>query len=131
MKIELNIKGFTTEVSRASEIPYVMARYGGESWSNYGERVRIHNDHVVVYHAEKHRRKVEVLDKPIKLTKKKLEQMFKAPQDGLIKRNIVKRAHWKITTYLIPIAVIKAAGLKVVQDNRTFTMSNRLNQSTR
>lgn len=129
MKIEMTIKGTTSEINTGKESvrQYMASRSAG---TMYGKHVhgafqnRANNGldgvNVIVYHAEKHRRKVEVLDKPIKLTKKQLRDAYQAPQDGMVKRKIVKKAHWKVTIYVIPYVMLEMSNLKVIQESRTF-----------
>lgn len=74
-----------------------------------------------VYNLEKRRKVVEVLAKPKKWTKKMLRANGFLDTDVKYTTRIVKTpAHWVGVYYDIPLDVLKLAGLKVVQGNRTF-----------
>lgn len=124
MKIELNIKGTVTELNPGKDAvsSYLSSHGYGTMFGKHVDCARKVDGDIMVYHAEKHRRKVEVLDKPIKMTKKQLQNAYHVPHDGLIKRKIIKQAHWKVTTYLIPYKLLEMANIKVVQQARTFKL---------
>lgn len=85
---------------------------------SYGDK---NGDTVRVYNIEKRRKKVEILTKPKKWTKKQLLANGYAATDSVIIKRIVKTpAHWVGFYYDIPVALLKMAGLAVVQGPRTF-----------
>lgn len=65
-------------------------------------------DHVRVYSLEKRRKRVE-----------------RTVTKGGRMTNVISRAHWVGIYYDIPASLLEAAGLQVVQGNRTFEIAKR------
>lgn len=74
-----------------------------------------------VYSIEKRRKKVEVLDKPVKWTKKELRSAGLPPDtEKWHKRKVITPTHWVGVYYDIPLRLLELANLRVVQGLRTF-----------
>lgn len=95
-----------------------------DNWSNSGNRALSPyrgEDMVRVYSLEKHRKKVQVLAKPKRWTKKELRANgFNDTDVKFTTRVVTKPAHWTGIYYDIPTSILKMAGLRVVQTTRTF-----------
>lgn len=65
-------------------------------------------DHVRVYSLEKRRKRVQ----------------RKTTKGGVI-TEVISRGHWVGLYYDIPASLLEAAGLRVVQDQRTFSIAKR------
>lgn len=65
-------------------------------------------DHVRVYSLEKRRKRVE-----------------RKRTDGGVLTEVISRGHWVGLYYDIPASLLEAAGLRVVQGQRTFSIAKR------
>lgn len=127
--IKLNpqqVSGFDFNGRARSQVAVLAIIRSGHvsSWSNSGHHALSpyrNEDTVRVYSIEKHRKKVEVLAKPKKWTKKELRANgFNDTDVKFTTRVVTKPAHWTGVYYDIPTSVLKMAGLRVVQTTRTF-----------
>lgn len=133
MKLTLKLKPTRVVRNTVSEIRAVITgRHcwtgaGGREWSISGympyTRGAKDPEFVRVYSLEKRRKKVEVLEKPVKWNKKKLRANGYLPTDEKWdKRVVVEPAHWVGHYYDIPVVMIRMLGLEVKQGTRTFTI---------
>jgi hypothetical protein len=86
--------------------------------------LRPSNGHWIrVYSLEKHRKKVRVLDKPIKWTKKKLKDNgFLPTEEKYTYREIIHPTHWVGVYYDIPVEMLRLMGMKAVQKKHHFVL---------
>lgn len=93
------------------------------SFSKWHDGVFLDSETVRVYTVEKRRKKVEVLAKPKKWSKKRLrDNGFDANEEKYDTRVVTKRAHWVGHYYDIPLAWLKVMNMKTVQGARTWKM---------
>jgi hypothetical protein len=82
---------------------------------------------VRVYSLEKRRKKVKVLDKPVKWTKKKLKDNgFLLTDEKYTYREIIHPTHWVGVYYDIPIEMLRLMSLKAVQKKHNFVLEKML-----
>lgn len=120
LKLKLNPRKITarTQVEVLSKIRdrhlFSVGAIGSALTPYPGDR----KDHVRVYSLEKRRKKVErhrVAGKMVNGTK----------LTGKTVSKVISPAQWVGIYYDIPASLLEAAGLKVVQDHRTFVIKNR------
>lgn len=134
MQIKLNIKpvrvsGFDAigQARTKDQLVRVISAGHLTAIDQYGSHLisygAIRGDTVRVYNIEKRRRKIEILAKPKKWTKKKLLANGYEATDVVFTKRVVKTpAHWVGFYYDIPVSLLKMAGLAVAQGPRTFRL---------
>lgn len=90
----------------AESVTYTITNQGSGYLNRTGE-------YFMGLHYEKHNRKV--------ISSKKVTKEFDGKMVKTTKRKYAP-AYWKVTYYKIPVVVLKLAGLKFVQENRTFKL---------
>jgi len=119
MELRINIKPIVLIAGNKDAIMRRISHYT----LNYGPMKATEE---VAYNLQKYRKKVKVLDKPIKMTAKQLkERGFAKGKKKYITREVVTEAYWKAHVYLIPKQVLKFTKTRINQENHNFTLVKR------
>ena len=93
------------------------------SFSKWHDGLLLDDDTVRMHTVEKRRKKVEILAKPKKWSKKQLrDNGFAVTDEKYDTRVVTKRGHWVGHYYDIPIAWLKLMKMKAVQGSRTWKL---------
>lgn len=104
MKLTVNLKAMKNEGRNKAESKPRIVRSKGCLFTRYGSNIAADGDYVYAFNFEKHRKK---------------SQRFGAAGQRLKKARITP-AKWVCHYYRIPIALLDAMNLKVMQGSRTF-----------